>query len=724
MKSLPDVGKSLLVRVAAGVALCAWATLSWRDLRPVPSQPGIRAALITGAIVFGCLAVLPVVGRILVRGVEQIPLRVSIAVLAVTTAGLSCWTYFGPMRGQVMARDASVYVLQARAMAHGHFGMPAFLPRISQSVHFLVFGADGRLHGIFPPGFPLFLAPFARFGVEWLAVPLVAALLAIATAAFAHAVSGDGRTTRLSVAIAIASFAWAIETADLLSHAFVALLAIVAILATLRVCAGASWRAAVVLGACVGWTLASRMLDGIALCAAVGCLLAGSMIRRPRLLLRAPVIVVAALPFLVLVAAQQHVATGSWRRPVTVEYARRADWPPTCLRLGFGRDIGCVVEHSDERATFGADGYTPDDALRIVRQRTGRLNRELFGLGALALIGFAGVVVRPSVPAFTGIAFATLLTLFYGLFYYGNAIIHGARHIFPAAPFVVVALADTLVRAASTRNPIGNRAGAGLAAGVIAMIGVALPQQWRAGRTLTWRVQHSRSHARRLFRTRPVDRGVVIVQDIHTYLNALDPWTDAGRRIVALDDLAGSVELRRFYRNMPVYHLATDEALRWVGSAPPPPGVTVELERGWPALAFAQGAGIGTVHTPTCCNINSSGGHVLFVFEASRDAIVHVPFDNADTGDFRFRVEGLRAPDYGNWTLSIDDVEIGQWRGFSRRIERVEGEWSQPMRFHAGPHAFRARCDGRDAESRGYLVSFDRLVGEPADVPVEPAAAP
>ena len=42
----------------------------------------------------------------------------------------------------------------------GPFPSGASLPRLAFNAKFLFEGADGRLHGVFVPGYPLFLAPF------------------------------------------------------------------------------------------------------------------------------------------------------------------------------------------------------------------------------------------------------------------------------------------------------------------------------------------------------------------------------------------------------------------------------------------------------------------------------------------------------------------------------------------------------------------------------------
>src|ERR1700679_474025 len=145
---------------------------------------------------------------------------------------------------------------------------------------FLLEGPDQRLYGIFPPGWPLALVPLVWLGRPVLAGAVVAGAVVVAPASLARALSrlGPARpaggvdhgelATRVSLLLSLPSIGRALETADLLSHAFVAVLSCVALACALDI-ARHPRLAGVVAGACVGWVFASRLLDGVVLGAAV-----------------------------------------------------------------------------------------------------------------------------------------------------------------------------------------------------------------------------------------------------------------------------------------------------------------------------------------------------------------------------------------------------------------------------------------------------------------------
>lgn len=711
------VGRGLGALIAA-----VWAALSWPAVRDEWGAPGLRWSLAAALVVALVAASVEPLGRAaawLAGGGPRWPARLVAGVAATALPG---WLFWGPMRGQVMARDACHYVLEGRALGHGQFGVPETAPGLAQSVHFLFEGADGRLHGVFAAGYPLFLAPFVALGRAWLAGPVTGLGLVFAVSRFARRVSPDPAVERLALAFAAASFAWAIETADLLSHAFVGALATLSLVAALDLAEGrreGPW-AGLGLGLSAGWCFAARMLDGMLVGLAVMPLLFAPMLRRSAVRKTLLIAAVAAMPLVGLVALQQRAATGSFRVPTSVAYARRADWPPTCLRLGFGVDVGCAVEHGPERASFGADGYTPDDALRVVGARTGRLGVDLFALSTLAALALAGVMARPRRATALGASWALLLSLGYGLFYYGNAVVYGARHLFPAGPVLVVLLADGVWGLGGWlgrgRDPATERARRGAAVlGVAVLMALPTAARWREGLALTRAIQAPRSDVRAIVAAQHLRDAVVIVRDIASFTEALDPWRDApAGRVLVLDDRAGNLDARRFARGARVWHVGAFGQVSRAASAAPGPGFDVELERAWPAFQRVEGLGASIVFTPGCCRIASSGEHVLFVFEASPGASLTVPFDIADGGVWSLRVEALRAPDYGQWEGRVDGQTLGRFDGYAPRV--TAAVWEAPGRFSLarGRHTLRLVSVGRAAASTGYRGGFDVLRGAPA----------
>lgn len=706
-----------LAHAFAAALAAVWTVLAWPALRDAFTTAPGRWTLL--AFVLGAIASFGVapLARAAHRALTAPPRWLWLALCTVAATAVTAWLWFGPMNGQVISSDGCVYLLQGRAASHGALGVPIAAPRLASAAKFLLEGRDGRLHSVFVPGYPVFLAPFVRLGAPWLSGLLVGALLTLAQHALGERVARDGWAARLSLLLVLPSFARGIETADLMSHAFVSLLDVLAVLLTLRVRARATTRDLAALGACVGWVFASRMLDGFVIAGVCGAALLAPLARRAIPARAVGAALLCFLPFVALVGAQQHACTGDWRRACVLDYVARGDHPPTCLKLGFGRDVGCAIEHAAERASFGEDGYTPDDALRLMRERTARFSAETLGLAWLAVIALVGVALRPDAPSLITATFPVALTCAYAFFYYGNSIVHGARHVFPAMPFLAVlaarALGEVPTRLAR-RVDLPRWRGAALIA-CVAMIPFGHAGFWLIGLHEVHTLQDRRLPLRRLMREQRVSRGIFVVGDVHSYLADLDPWSDGRERVLVHDDRAGVVDLRRFHPGLPVHFVSPEGRLMRVGSPAPGPGLQLEFERAWPTFQRPTGAGAMILHTQDCCQVPSSGGRTLLVFAAREGARIEVPFDLAHAGRFQVTLQGFAAYDHGRWSVSVDDQPLGTWEGYAPGITPRALSAPQPLTLARGAHRFVAVCLGKDPRSRDYSAVFDTLRAEPAE---------
>jgi hypothetical protein len=702
-----DTSAARSLRVAGGAAGLAWVALALRTRDAWPLAGFAVAAVVLAA----GIAVAPA-SRGLVRALMAPPRAVFVGVCAAAAAALSWWTVGRAMLGHPLSIDAGAYLLQATSLAHGHLGVAPPHPMQAFGDRFLIEGPDQRLYGIFPPGWPLALAPFAAIGHPMLAGPVVAVLMVLGQAALGRAMgqaAGDEEAgelaTRASLLLSLASIGRALETADLLSHAFVAALAAFAMAGAIQIVSNAKIGEIVskatippglLVGACVGWVLASRFLDGVVLVAAV----AGVLVWR-RAAWRTLVWAAAgAAPFLLLVILEQHAATGAWLAPTQTVYFARSDWPPTCHRLGFGPDIGCTVEHPGPTSRLGGDGYGLDDALAVTRERAGALGEDLLGWPPLILAAFVPVAVGASAVDAVALAFVLALTLAYALFYYGNALFFDARHLFPLAPFVwlLVARAATVARATRVR---GAAVAAMLATSVWCVRG---PWSERATMAAMW--QGVRPDLRRAMTKAGVDRGIVRTGDLTAFLAAFDPVVDDDARLPALDDGSGLVELRRAHPALPVWIALSNDQLGKLYLGAPPPGVLVELERSWPT--FVRPAGLATKQEP---QHGASGAVVLLLSHAAPGASVAIPFETAVAGTYALRVDGFTGPDEGDYALELDGAPLPSWGGYAPEVTQAQGE-KVTRDLPAGRHVLVARCVGRDAASTGYDARLDALVGE------------
>ena len=703
------------VRVAGGAMLAIWVVLTSGDVGLVLKSTPHLVALLVMALVFGGLMTVPVIGNTLERALRAPPRRVFVWGTALVAAAVSLWVAQVVMNGQVIALDSSVYAMEARALSHLSFGAPLPEPRLPFGARFLFEGPDGRLYGVFPPGYPLFLVPFMLIGKPLLAGPVTAAMLILAQDRLARAITRDETAIRLSLLMSLPSFARALETADLLSHAFVGVLAATAVAMAFELRVKPTLGRAAMLGVAVGWTFSARMLDGIVLFVVAFGVIAVAMVGRRISARLVAVAALSALPFVALLAAQQKAATGHFTTPTQSEYFVRSDYPPTCHRLGFGKDVGCSVEHPGDRTMHGDDGYGLDDAFRVVRQRTSGLGQDLFGFEPLAILAFVAVLFRPSPAYATAAAFPLLMTLAYGLFYYGNAPGFGARHLFPAAPFMYVLVARALTATPRFARLGYERFRSRSAALAFVMLVVSLVQADRWRRTMH-EVRASQAYRgdlrERLDRAR-ITRGIIATPDTYGYIAALDPAADAPSRHLVVDDRSGLVELRRANPTLPAY-FAGPLAIEGRDLPPVAPGLLVEMESAWPSFQRVSKLGARRLNVLRELNLPASGGEGLVIFVAEPGATLTVPFDVIEGGRMTLRMDGFATPNSGDWSIAIDGEPMPVWHGFAPRSEPRRGVPSEPRVLAKGRHELIATCLGKPNESRGVLAAFEALIGEPA----------
>jgi len=677
---------STAFRGAGALLAILWAFLAW------PGVLGDRLAPVSGAVwlVVGgvCLFSRTIPERLV--AMLRAPSSRAFLLMAAGVAVLLSWLMVsGPLHDRPAVIDANVYLMQARALSHGHFGMPIPEPRHLFGMRFTFMGDDGRLYGVFPPGFPLFLVPFVWIGAPMLAGPVVAGLLVGAQWLLGRALEGeDGLATRLAIVLSLPSLARAVETADLLSHAFVAALGAVAIAFAIEERTDSKrWRL-LAIGAALGWAFTARLLDGVVLCAIVAVVLPWRRALLPLL---------SFLPFLTFLLFAQKAATGSFTVPTQSLYFARSDWPTTCHRLGFGVDVGCAVEHQDERATFGADGYTLPDALRVIRERAGAIGADLFSLAPLALLGFLGI--RNKRDAFLG-GSVLAFTLAYGLFYYGNAPVYGARHLFAIAPLF------WLLVARAVSEPLHPALGHSLAVATVAAASFAAAPRWLAGGTRLKATVSKRIDVRGIIERAGITRGIVVTGDEMSYIAAFDPYRDHKDRIVVRFDGSGLKDLRRAYPDLPVTSVLEGDTFQTTQLAAPPPGLLVELERAWPTFLRPNGVAAKSLYAK-----EASGERVLFFLVAEKGGTMSLPFTSPRAGRFALRVDGLVAPDYGSYSIKVDDRALPDWDGYAPSVAHKQGTPSEPLELSAGPHTITFTCTGKRAESKGTLAGFDALVG-------------
>lgn len=183
--------------------------------------------------------------------------------------------------------DEWAYTFQAELFAHlrAYADVPACAENLENG---WVFFWQGRAFSQFTPGWPLFLAPFVRLGVAWLANPVALGLLATGAGRLARrlvpehaaapacflaaafvAVSPSvllNAASRFAHVFETAAFAWALEAAC------------VVLLDRPAMRRAVGW--SLVLGVALAWMIATRVPDGVALGSGIMLVVMAAVARR------------------------------------------------------------------------------------------------------------------------------------------------------------------------------------------------------------------------------------------------------------------------------------------------------------------------------------------------------------------------------------------------------------------------------------------------------------
>jgi len=401
------------------------------------AEPVGRSALVLGAL---CLGLWLFARRWFEQTLDRVPKRAWVAACALGALLLSAGYVLYFLRGGPRIVDATSYYLEARGLSEGHLAFPVPEPTAAFRGRFTLLGPSG-LSGIFPPGYPLLLALGFRLGAPLVVGPLLGALLVVVTYVAARELELGERVARIAALVSVLCAALRYHTADTMSHGLAALLLLGSVAAALR-----PTRARCVLaGVLIGWLIATRPLTGlVATTVTLALVLRGAAHseRARRVALGAA----ATLPGLLLLAAHQHAATGSFFRSTQLAYYALADGPPGCFRWGFGAGIGCRFEHGDFVRKHLSDGYGLLPALYVTGER---LLWHAFDLANTAFLaplvpwilwrkrGLPGVRVA-------GLT-AGLVVLAYAPFYFpGSYPGGGARLLADALPFEHLLIASAL----------------------------------------------------------------------------------------------------------------------------------------------------------------------------------------------------------------------------------------------------------------------------------------
>ncbi len=181
--------------------------------------------------------------------------------------------------------SADEWAYQWQALALARFKAYAPVPKCETALasHW-IFNHENRWFAMYMPGWPIFLAPFARAGVAWLASPIAFALMVLGIARVARRLGGDaaGRIAALAAGLGSSTL---FNAASLYCHCFVAagvIWTIEAVCATsaIDVTRRAQWLYGLVIGSGIGLAISTRPTDAAILGAGAFLVFAHGLVRR------------------------------------------------------------------------------------------------------------------------------------------------------------------------------------------------------------------------------------------------------------------------------------------------------------------------------------------------------------------------------------------------------------------------------------------------------------
>lgn len=585
-----------------------------------------------------------------------------LAIAAVAASVLSIAYISSYLHGGPRIIDATSYFLQGRALSHGQLAWTPLEPSSSFRGRFLVY-EGGRLGGIFPPGYPLLLAPGFWLGAPMIVGPAIAAALVVATYRLARALGLAAPHARAAALLSIVCAALRYHTADTMSHGAAALGVVLALECALRQRAFLAWLA-------VGYVVATRPVSAIPIGLVVGAL----TFRRPRGL-------AGILPGLLLLLLSQGMVTGSPLSSAQRMYYALSDGPAGCFRYGFGRDTGCVFEHGDFVGARLANGYGLVEALGTTVRRLHHHLVDVANLEPLALLVLAPIVKdRASRTVRAASALVGLHVLAYLPFYFdGDYPGGGARLLADVLPVEHVLIVMGVTRLVKS----GDRALHLLVAAALA--GFAIHASFEHGKLRErdaghpWFEKDVLTHA-------SITQGLVFIDSDHGFALGHDP----GQRIedgVIVARRRGDDRDRLLYENLgrpPTfwYRFEPDGNIKepiTVPWAPPDFGdvLRFEAEAEWPALA--QHAGFAAPGWTHAC---ASG----------KRALVVTPDDGATTASATVLVPVPRAGRY-EITVAVANARIPHAKTRNEGTPRGALQVELPAARGAGPESVRFDWD-------------------------------
>jgi hypothetical protein len=186
-------------------------------------------------------------------------------------------------------------------------------------------------------------------------------------------------------------------------------------------------------------------------------------------------------------------------------------------------------------------------------------------------------------------------------------------------------------------------------------------------------------------------------------------------RIVAVNDRAGSRELRRAHPDWPVWSPMLEGPLVRIPQGPVPDALSVELETAWPSLQWPRGLKAWRQEPERLSpGLVASAGKLLGIQHARPGSSLRASFELAASGSYRFALLAVAGPRFGDFEVTLDGRSMGTLRGYAPTFGPTALSEPTAREVTPGRHELVLTCVGRDPRSQGWDGALDVLVARPA----------
>lgn len=332
------------------------------------------------------------------------------AAAAAVAASVSWWMFRDVLHGAPRIIDAGTYWFQSKHL----FGLQAEFPTALFRGRFLLESPDGKLFGIFPPGYPSLLAVFQQLHAPFALGPVIGVALVWRTHALTRELgdmlflSESKRAATIASVLTAANLCLRYHTADTMSHGLTALMFVLALHAVLL-------RHTALAGLALGVVACTRLgsLPAIALICAVYAYRHFGWKSLFALTL-------GAMPGVAWLGYHQWLATGSALHSTQLAYYAVSDGPEGCFGWGLGAARGCMFEHGDYAKEILPHGLDLRAAAHVTGRRLFVHLKDFLGFELTSVFGFFAIArMGRRLPELTMLI--PLHMLAYAMFYFdGN----------------------------------------------------------------------------------------------------------------------------------------------------------------------------------------------------------------------------------------------------------------------------------------------------------------